>query len=95
MLANNLGSILIAIVIFLSQFVFNDSQQTIKQLEEQVSKLTVQVATLTAQMQSLTNSVKAAADDRYTGSVANAINQNLQRQIDDNGKRISKLEAKY
>ena len=91
----NFGSILLAVLFFLSQFVFNESQESIKILKIEVQKLSIQVATLATQMQTLTTTVNAAANNRYTSVEAMKDNTNTQRQFDELSKRVTKLEGKH
>jgi uncharacterized protein YoxC len=91
----NFGSMLLAVLFFLSQFVFNESQESMKTLKIDVQALSIQVATLATQMETLTTTVNSAAANSYTSLEAMKDISNSQRQFDELGKRVTKLEAKH
>lgn len=91
---NNLTLLLIALAFFLTEYFFDENNETIKDLKINQSELLIKVATLTAVIEQLTETVKVAASDRYPGSLAQRDNALQHHKTDALEKRVSKLEAK-
>lgn len=106
---NNFGTLILALVLFLSDFVFNDFVNKDNKLQEDFKKLNIQVAELNASIRPLVASFNSSAQNRYTMSDADRDNKRVQQQLDEvKGmvretqttlqtiqERISRVEAKF
>lgn len=106
---NNSVGLILALVIFLSNFVFTDFVNKDKQMAEDFKKLNVQVAELNASIRPIIASFNAGKDYNYTSVDADRDNKRVQQQLDEVKvmvrqnqttlltiqERISKVEAKF
>lgn len=103
---NNIGTLLLAVLFFLSQYVFNSTQDEISEVKKAVyewqrgqNQIIVEVATLSAQVSQLETAVNNADTLKYT-SVDAERDMQLSRQRDDSlesqinsvVKRVERLE---
>jgi hypothetical protein len=94
MLANNIGAILLAVLYFLTNYVFSDAQETIQRLEDNQRQMILKISTQETKIEQLLLTVDIAARDRYTNTEAKAINQNFQRQLDAHDRRLDRIEQR-
>ena len=87
-LYNNSGALLVALVVFLTQFVFDDMQSKDDKAIHQLADLATEVAKLNAIVEPLVKAFDKAGDDRYTGSMA-------RRDQDRHDRRYERMEMIY
>lgn len=105
---NNIGTLVLAILIFLGEFVFNDFNSTDKKLQADFEKLSIQVAELNASMRPILATFSVLSTTRYTSEDAAKDNKRIQQQLEElkavanrtdsrlqeYQQRLSRLEAK-
>ena len=105
---NNIGTLLLAVLLFLGEFVFTDFHSTDKKLQGDFEKLSIQVAELNASMRPIIASFSLLNTTRYTSEDAAKDNRRIQQQLEelkavaqrtesrlqDYQQRLSRLEAK-
>ncbi|WP_296053191.1 hypothetical protein [uncultured Alteromonas sp.] len=105
---NNIGTLLLAVLLFLGEFVFTDFHSTDKKLQGDFEKLSIQVAELNASMRPIIASFSLINTTRYTSEDAAKDNRRIQQQLEelkavaqrtenrlqDYQQRLSRLEAK-
>lgn len=93
-LMNNIGAFILGVFLFLSQYVFNDTQTSINRLEDNQRTLITKLAMQEAQIAQLLSAVSQASTSRYTAIEAKTYNDNFQRQLDSLYSRLERLEQK-
>lgn len=105
---NNVGTLVLAVLFFLGEFVFTDFHSTDNQLQEDFKKISIQVAELNASIRPITASFTLLNTTRYTSEDAARDNKRIQQQLEElkavtqrtdlrlqaYQERLSKVEAK-